>query len=145
MSWLTSRDGPLLPSITCQENKSPTAPKWWTLYARTNGKWPTPATTAMVTHHLHPPRAVPTAPNSTKLAEQTVQHMILIVPNATKWDIGDQNASDGKPLQPRNAPPPGSQQRKSRCPPRNHNNHRGQEQQDRHHRCQMRTTTLKMR
>ena len=27
----------------------------------------------------------------------------------------------GKPLQPRNAPPPGSQQRKSRCPPRNHN------------------------
>ena len=28
----------------------------------------------------------------------------------------------GKPLQPRNAPPPGSQQRKSRCPPRNHNN-----------------------
>ena len=26
-----------------------------------------------------------------------------------------------KPLQPRNAPPPGSQQRKSRCPPRNHN------------------------
>ena len=32
----------------------------------------------------------------------------------------------GKPLQPRNAPPPGSQQRKSRCPPRNHNNHHGQ-------------------
>ena len=27
----------------------------------------------------------------------------------------------GKPLQPRNAPPPGSQQRKSRCLPRNHN------------------------
>ena len=27
----------------------------------------------------------------------------------------------GKPLQPRNAPPPRSQQRKSRCPPRNHN------------------------
>ena len=32
----------------------------------------------------------------------------------------------GKPLQPRNAPPPGSQQRKSGCPPRNHNNCRGQ-------------------
>ena len=31
----------------------------------------------------------------------------------------------GKPLQPRNAPPPGSQQRKSRCPPRNHNTHQG--------------------
>ena len=28
----------------------------------------------------------------------------------------------GKPIQQRNAPPPGSQQRKSRCPPRNHNN-----------------------
>ena len=32
----------------------------------------------------------------------------------------------GKPLQPRNAPPPGWQQRKSRCPPRNHNNCQGQ-------------------
>ena len=32
----------------------------------------------------------------------------------------------GKPLQPRNAPPPGSQQRRSRCPPRNHNNCQGQ-------------------
>ena len=31
----------------------------------------------------------------------------------------------GKPLQPRNAPPPGSQQRKSKCPPRNHNNGHG--------------------
>ena len=32
----------------------------------------------------------------------------------------------GKPLQSRNAPPPGSQQRKSRCPPRNHNHCQGQ-------------------
>ena len=32
----------------------------------------------------------------------------------------------GKPLQPRNTPPPGSQQRKSRFPPRNHNHHQGQ-------------------
>ena len=31
----------------------------------------------------------------------------------------------GKPLQPRNAPPPGSQQWKSRCPPRNHNHCHG--------------------
>ena len=31
----------------------------------------------------------------------------------------------GKPLQPRNAPPPGSQQRKSRWPPRNHNHCQG--------------------
>ena len=32
----------------------------------------------------------------------------------------------GKPLQPRNASPPGLQQRKSRCPPRNHNHCQGQ-------------------
>ena len=32
----------------------------------------------------------------------------------------------GKPLQSRNATPPGSQQRKPRCPPRNHNTHHGQ-------------------
>ena len=31
----------------------------------------------------------------------------------------------GKPLQSRNAPPPGSHQRKSRCPPRNHNHCQG--------------------
>ena len=31
----------------------------------------------------------------------------------------------GKPLQPRNAPPPGSQQRKCRCPPKNHNHCQG--------------------
>ena len=30
--------------------------------------------------------------DSTQLAEQTAQHMIPIVPNATKWDIGDPNA-----------------------------------------------------
>ena len=39
-----------------------------------------------------PLRTVPTAPNSTQLAEQTAQHVIPIVPNATRWDIGDQNA-----------------------------------------------------
>ena len=50
------------------------------------------ATTAMVTHHLHLPRTVPTAPNNTQLAEQTAQHVIPVVPNATRWDIGDQNA-----------------------------------------------------
>ena len=32
----------------------------------------------------------------------------------------------GKPLQSRNATPPGSQQRKSQCPPRNHNHCQGQ-------------------
>ena len=73
-------------------NKSPTAPNPWTQFARTKGGQPTPATAAMVTHHLHPPRTVPTAPNSTQLAEQTAQHVIPIVPNVTKWDIGDPNA-----------------------------------------------------
>ena len=55
-------------------------------------KWPTPTTIAMVTHHLHPPRTAPTAHDSTQLAEQTVLHMILIAPNATRRDTGDQNA-----------------------------------------------------
>ena len=69
--------------------KSHTAPNLWTQSARTKGRQPTPA---MVTHHLHPPRTVPTAPNSTQLAEQTAQHMIPVVPDVTKWDTGDQNA-----------------------------------------------------
>ena len=42
--------------------------------------------------HLHSPRTVPTAPNSTQLSEQTAWHVIPIVPNATRWDIRDQNA-----------------------------------------------------
>ena len=46
----------------------------------------------MVTHHQHHLRTVPTAHNSTQSAEQTTQHMIPIVPNATRWDTGDQNA-----------------------------------------------------
>ena len=73
-------------------NKSTTAPKWWKLSARTNGKWPTPATTAMVTHHLYPLRTAPTAHDSTQLAEQAAQYVISIVPNVTKWDILDPNS-----------------------------------------------------
>ena len=91
----------------------------------TKGRQPTPATAAMVTHHLHPPRTVPTAPNSTQMAEQTAQHVIPIVPNVTKWDIGDPNAMVASHSNQGNAPPPWSQQRKSRCPPRNHNHHQG--------------------
>ena len=101
-------------------NKSPTAPNLWTQSARTKGRQSTPATTAMVTHHQHPLRTVPTAHNSTQSAEQTAQHMIPIVRH---WGP---KCSGGKPLQSRNAPPPGSQQRKSRCPPRNHNHCQGQ-------------------
>ena len=60
--------------------------------ARTRGEGPTPATTAMVTHHLHPPRTVPTAHDNTQLAEQIVLHVIPIAPNVTRWDTGDPNA-----------------------------------------------------
>ena len=73
-------------------NKSPMAPNLWTQSARTKGGQPTPATAAMVIHHLCPPRTIQTAPNSTQLAEQTAQHMTPIVPNGTKWDTGDPNA-----------------------------------------------------
>ena len=76
----------------CQRTSFSTAPNLWTQSARTKGGWSTPATAAMVTHHLYPPRTVPTAPDSTQLAEQTAQHMTPIVPNTTQWDIGDQNA-----------------------------------------------------
>ena len=75
------------------ENESPTAPNPWMPSARTKGKWPTPATTAMVTHHLHPPRTVPTAQDSTHLAEQTVWHVIPIAPNVTRWDQNAEVAS----------------------------------------------------
>ena len=90
MSWLRLL-WTTLPS-NMPGNKSPTAANLWTQSARTKGGQPTPATAAMVTHHLHPPRTVPTAPDSTQLAEQTAQHVILIVPNVTRWDTGDPNA-----------------------------------------------------
>ena len=46
-----------------QHTKSPTAPNLWTQSARTKGRQSILATAAMVTHHLHPPRTVPTAPS----------------------------------------------------------------------------------
>ena len=46
----------------------------------------------MVTHHQHPPRTAPIAHDRTQLAEQTVPHGILIAPNVTRLDTGDQNA-----------------------------------------------------
>ena len=72
-------------------NKSPIAPNLWMQSTRTSSEQPTPATIAMVTHHLHPPRTAPTAHNSTQLAEQTVQHMPPVAPNVTRQDTGDQN------------------------------------------------------
>ena len=74
------------------ENKSLTAPNMWTQSATTNIEQPTPVTIAMITHHLHPPRTAPIAHNSTQLAEQIALHRIPVVPNATRLDIGDQNA-----------------------------------------------------
>ena len=53
-SWLTL-PWTTLPS-NIPENKSPTAPNLWMPSTRTRGKWPTSATTAVVTHHLHPSR-----------------------------------------------------------------------------------------
>ena len=45
------------------------------------------------TSHGHTPSAPSKdCPNCTQLAEQTAQHVIPIVPNVTKWDIGDPNA-----------------------------------------------------
>ena len=52
------------------------------------GRQSTQATAAMVTHHLHPPRTVPAAHDSTQPADHTVWHMIPIVPNATNRTLG---------------------------------------------------------
>ena len=57
--------------------------KWQVVHTSHNSNGHTPSA---------PPRTVLTAHNSTQLAEQTAQHVIPIVPNATRWDIGDQNA-----------------------------------------------------
>ena len=106
------------------KNKSPTAPNLWMLSTRTSVKWPTPATTAVVTHHLHPPRTAQlhmTTPSWQSKLPQTWFPLLQM------WQDGNwgPKCHGGKPLQPRNAPSPGSQQRKSRCPPRNHNNCHG--------------------
>ena len=86
----------------------------------------TPAIAAMVTHHLHPPRTVPTAPNSTQLADQTAQHMIPIVPNVTKWDTGDPNAMVASHSNQGTHLHLGHSRGSPRCPPRNHNCCQGQ-------------------
>ena len=90
VSWLTSWWNTL--PFSMPGNKSPTAPILWMQSARTSSKWPTPATIAMVTHNLHPPRTAPTAHDSTQPAEQTALHRTSIAPNMTRQDTGDQNA-----------------------------------------------------
>ena len=103
-------------------NKSLTAPNLWMQSARTKGRQPTPATTAMVTHHLYSPRTVPTAPSwQSKLPSM----WFPLFQNATKWDIGDPNAMVASYSNQGMHPHLGPQQRKSRCPPRNHNHHQG--------------------
>ena len=102
-------------------NKSPTAPNLWTQSARTKGRQPTPATAAMVIHHLHLQglsQLHPTAPSW----QSKLPSMWLPLFQMGHWGP---KCCGGKPLQSRNAPPPGSQQRKSRCPPRTHNTHQG--------------------
>ena len=122
MSWLTLLQTTLPSNLP--GNKSPTAPNLWTQSTRTKGRQPTPATAAMITHHLHPPRTVPTAPISTQLADCPACDTHCSKCN--KMGHWGPKCRGGKPLQPRNTPPPGSQQRKSQCPPRNHNHHQGQ-------------------
>ena len=130
MSWLTLL-WTTLPS-NMPENKSPNL---WTQSARTKGGWSTPATAAMVTHHLHPPRTVSTAPDSSQLAEQTVQHVIPVVPNVKKGTLGTKmlwwQATPTKECTPTWVTAEEVQMPTSepQHPPR-------AEQQDRHHRCQ---------
>ena len=77
-----------LPSSTLK-NKSLTAPNLWMPSAMTSIEEPTPATKVMITHHLHPPWTVPTAHDSTHLAEQAALHRIPDAPNVTRLDTGD--------------------------------------------------------
>ena len=97
----------------------------------TSIKQPTPVTVVMVTQHLHPPRTAPIAHNNTQLAEQTASHGIPISFKCDKVGHWGPKCCGGKPLQPRNAPPPRnapltwSQHGKSRHLPRSHNCHPG--------------------
>ena len=126
------------------ENKSPTAPNLWTQSARTKGGWSTPATAAKVTHHLHPPRTVPTAPESTQLAEQTAQHVIPIVPNVTNGTLGTKmlwwQATPTK-----ECTLTWVRAEEVQMPTKEPQQLPRAEQQHRHHRCQWGTTALKMR
>ena len=74
------------------KNKSPTAPNLWMQSAMTSIEQPTPVKMVMVAHHLHPTRTAPIAHDSTQPAEQTAPHGILVAPNGTRLDTGDQNA-----------------------------------------------------
>ena len=77
VSWLTLQWTTL--PFNMPGNKSPTAPNLWMQSDRTSSEWPTPATIAMVTHHLHPPRTVPTAQDSTQLAEAKLPCMWFLL------------------------------------------------------------------
>ena len=72
-----------------------------------------------------PSKDCPNCNDSTQLAEQAAWHMIPIVPNATKWDIGDQNATVASHSNQGMHLHLGHSRGKSRCPPQHHNNHWG--------------------
>ena len=99
-------------------NKSPTAPNLWTQSTRTKQPWSHTICTLQGLSQLHP-----TAPSWQIKLPSMWFPLFQMWQNGT---LGTQMPCGGKPLQPRNAPPPGSQQRKSRCPPRNHNHCQGQ-------------------
>ena len=107
------------------ENKSPTAPNLWTQSARTKGGRSTPATAAMVTHHLHPPRDCPNCTQHHSAGRANCPACDTHCSKCNKMGHWGPKCHGSKPLQSRNAPPPGSQQRKSRCPPRNHSHCQG--------------------
>ena len=112
-------------AIQHARNKSPAAPKQWMPSARTKRQ---------VAHTSHNSNGhTPSAP-SKDCPNCTQQHPVgrancpahdSHCSKCNKMGHWGPKCRGGKPLQPRNAPPPGSQQKKSRCPPRNHNNYRG--------------------
>ena len=90
VSWLTSCCEPLCHSA-CPGTSLPQLQTCGYNPPRQAVQQSTPATIAMVTHHLHPPKTAPTAHDSTLPAEQTALHVTPVAPNAKRWDTGDQN------------------------------------------------------
>ena len=95
----------------------------------TSGEWPTPATTAMVTHHLHLSKNCTQQHPASRANCPTHDSHCSKCNKTGHWGP---KCCSGKPPQPRNAPlprsatPTGSQHGKSRHPPRSHNCHLGQ-------------------
>ena len=108
------------------ENKSPTAPKpvdticqdkGWTVHTSHSSHGHTPST---------PSKDCPNCTQQHPAGRTNCPACDTHCSKCNKMGHWGAKCHGGKPLQPRNAPPPGSQQRKSRCPPRNHNHCQGQ-------------------